>query len=139
MAIAISTASRDDAVDAVVDQFDAGTLEIRTGAAPGPGAAPTGTVLATISLPTPAFGASSNGSAALAGTWEDAAADAAGTAAHFRIKESADDDTAVQTFSRIEGTVTGTGGGGDIELDNVSIEVGQTVTITSFNVSIPAS
>ncbi len=139
MAIAISTATRNGAVNAVVDVFDGGTLEIRSGAAPGPGAAPTGDLLASITLPTPAFGAAASGSAALAGTWQDASADAAGTAAHFRLKTSADDDSAVQTFERIEGSVTATGGGGDLTLDNVVLEVGQEVNITSFDVSLPAS
>lgn len=139
MAIAISTATRNDAVDGVVDVFDGGTLEIRSGAAPGPGAAPTGTLLVSITLPTPAFGAASAGAAALAGTWEDTSADGTGTAAHFRIKGSSDDDSAVQTFPRIEGTVTATGGGGDLTLDSVSITAGQSVEITSFSVSIPAS
>jgi hypothetical protein len=37
--------------------FDSGTLELRTGAAPGPDAAATGTVLATITLPADAFSA----------------------------------------------------------------------------------
>jgi hypothetical protein len=137
MAITISTAARDDATDAVVDQFDGGTLEIRSGAAPGPGAAPAGTLLASITLPTPAFGASSSGTAAKNGTWEDASADGTGTAAHFRLKTSADDDSAVQTFPRIEGTVGQ--GSGDLSLDNVAIEAGQTVTISTFTVTMPAS
>jgi len=59
----------------------------------------------------------------------DAGADATGTAAHFRIYAS--DGTTVH----MQGTITATGGGGDMTLDNTSIASGQTVTITSFTIS----
>jgi hypothetical protein len=38
-----------------------------------------------------------------------------------------------------EGTVTATGGGGDLTLDNTSITAGQTVTITSWTRTMPAA
>ena len=38
-----------------------------------------------------------------------------------------------------EGTVTATGGGGDLTLDNTSITAGQTVTITAWNRTMPAA
>lgn len=118
--------------------FDSGTLKIRTGAAPGPDAAGSGTVLATITLPADAFAAGASKSMAKAGTWQDAAADATGTAAHFRVLQSGDTDGATgSTDERIEGTITGTGGGGDMELDNTSIATGQQVTITTFTFSLP--
>lgn len=116
--------------------FDSGVLEIRSGAAPGPEAAETGTLLASIALPADAFAAAAGVAIAKAGTWQDAAADGAGVAAHFRIRRSGDAGGASTTTSRIEGTVTGTGGGGDIELDNTNIAVGQQVTITSFSFSL---
>jgi hypothetical protein len=120
--------------------FDSGVLEIRSGAAPGPNAADGGTLLASITLPADAFGAASTGACAKSGTWEDTSANATGTAAHFRIKQTGDTGGATGTADeRIEGTVTGTGGGGDLELDNTSIASGQTVTITSFSVTMPAS
>lgn len=145
MAIAISTALRNHIVNSIVNaaagiNFDGGVLEIRSGAAPGPNAADAGTLLASITLPADAFDAAATGQADKLGTWEDTAADAAGTAAHFRIKQAGDTGGASGgTDERIEGTVTATGGGGDIELDNTSIAAGQQVTITSFNVNIPAS
>lgn len=118
--------------------FDSGTLEIRTGAAPGPDAAATGTVLATITTPADAFAAAAAKAMAKAGTWEDTSADATGTAAHFRFRQSGDTNGATgSTDERIEGTVTGTGGGGDMELDNVSIASGQVVTINTFTFSLP--
>lgn len=144
-AINISTALRDQIADGICNgaagiNFDSGVLEIRSGAAPGPNAADSGTLLASITLPADAFAAASTGSCAKAGTWEDTSADGSGTAAHFRIKQSGDTGGATgATDERIEGTVTATSGGGDIELDNISISAGQTVTITSFSVTMPAS
>ena len=142
MALTISEALKDQVLDGILNaaagiNFDSGVLEIRTGAAPGADAAAGGTLLASMTLPADAFGAASGGSAAKAGTWQDATADAAGTAQHFRIKQSGDSGGATgSTDERIEGTVTATSGGGDIELDNSSIAVGQQVTITSFSLSI---
>lgn len=133
----ISAALRSVMCDAAVDLFDGGVLEIRTGAAPGAGAADSGTLLVSITLPTPAFGAAAAGVAAKAGTWEDASADATGTAAHFRIKQAGDTGGATgATDERIEGTV-GTSGA-DLNLDSVSITAGQGVTIDTFTATQPA-
>lgn len=104
-------------------------LKIRTGAAPGIGNADSGTVLATLTLPSDWMAAASSNSKAKSGTWEDASADATGTAAHFRLYASDG------TTQKIEGTVTATGGGGDLELDSTSITAGQPVTITGFTLA----
>jgi len=79
-----------------------------------------------MNLPSDWMAAASSGTKALAGTWSDASADATGTAAHFRIYDSGG------TVCHMQGTVTGTGGGGDIELNNTSIASTQVVSITSF-------
>jgi hypothetical protein len=72
-----------------------------------------------------------------AGTWSDASADAAGTAAHFRLRQSGDANGATgSTDERIEGTVTATGGGGDMEIDG-TISAGQAVTVATFTWSLP--
>lgn len=64
------------------------TIEIRTGAPPAnSAAADSGTVLASITLPTDWLGAPSAGSVALSGLWKDASSDATGTAGHFRVKQ----------------------------------------------------
>lgn len=104
-------------------------LKIRTGAAPGIGNADSGTVLATLTLPSDWMAAASSNSKAKSGTWEDASADATGTAGHFRLYASDG------TTQKIEGTVTATGGGGDLELDSTSITAGQPVTITAFTLA----
>lgn len=139
----ISTALRNVIANAIGNagagiNFDSGTLEIRSGAAPGADAAATGTVLATITLPADAFGAAAAGAIAKAGTWQDASADAGGTAAHFRIIQSGDTNGATgSTDERIEGTVSTSGA--DLNLDSTSISAAQTVTIDTFTVTMPAS
>ena len=102
-------------------------LEIRTGPPPAsPSDADTGTLLVSITLPSDWLSDPNNGQVTKLGTWQ-ATAVASGTAGHFRIKAG--------TTTHIQGTVTVTGGGGDLELDNTSINSGQTVTITSFTLT----
>ena len=125
MPITLNTALKNTLLDGIDTVFNSGTLTIRTGAAPGAGNAATGTVLATIALPADAFAAASGGTKALQGTWQDLSADASGTAQHFRLVNAG----ATQV---LEGTVTATGGGGDMQLDNTSLNAGQQVNITAF-------
>ena len=104
-------------------------LQIRSGAAPANcAAADSGTLLAEITLPSDWMSAASAGSKAKLGTWSVAGV-AAGTAAHFRLKDSAG------TTCHLQGTVTLTAGGGDMTLDNTNIAVGQTVTVNTFAIS----
>jgi hypothetical protein len=105
------------------------TLRIRTGAPPANAAAArTGTVLATMTLPADFFANAVAGLKQLLGTWQDTAADATGTAGHFEIVQGA--------TCHIQGTVTGTGGGGDMEIQNTSIATGQQITVTQFNLNL---
>ena len=91
-----------------------------------------------VTLPADAFGAAATGQADKSGTWQDTSADASGVAAHFRMKQSGDAGGATGTTDeRIEGTVGQ--GSGDVSLDNTNIATGQQVTISAFNVNIPAS
>lgn len=131
MAFQFSTAARNAALDAIETAIGTGAvLKIRSGTVPATVAtADAGTVLATLTLPSDWLAAASGGSKAKAGTWEDTAADATGTAAHFRIYASDG------TTAHIQGTVTATGGGGDMTLDNTSIASGQAVTVTSFTLT----
>lgn len=135
MTLKISTASRNAACDAIVDLIDGGTgageIEIRSGAAPtAPADADSGTLLATLPMSATAFGAASGGVATAASITSDTDADATGTAGHFRVKDG--DGTVI-----MQGSITGTGGGGDLILDNTSIAAGQTVSISSFTVTVP--
>lgn len=131
MALQFSAAVRNAELDAVETAVGAtAVLKIRTGAAPANVAtADSGTVLATLTLPSDWLAAASAGAKAKSGTWQDTSADAAGTAAHFRIYASDG------TTAHIQGTVTATGGGGDLTLDNTSVAVAQTVTITGFTLT----
>ncbi len=105
-------------------------IKIRTGSVPASITDPdTGTVLATIDLPSDWLTAASGGSISKNGTWEDASADNTGTAGYFRLYAS--DGTTVH----MQGTVAATGGGGDLELDNTSIAATQKVTITTFTLT----
>ena len=104
-------------------------LDIRTGAQPvNCAAVDAGTELEHMALPSDWLGASSGGVKAKAGTWTGTTDDA-GTAAHFRIKNSGD------TACKMQGSVTATSGGGDMELDNVVIASGQTITVNTFTLT----
>lgn len=131
MAIQFSTAVRNARLDALESTIGtSAVMKIRSGSAPANvGTADSGTVLATLSLPSDWMAAASSGSKALTGTWQDASADATGTAAHFRIYASDG------TTAHIQGTITATGGGGDLTLDSTSITSGQQITITSFTLT----
>ena len=73
--------------------------------------------------------AASSGSKSKSGTWEDLSADATGTAGHFRLYDSAG------TTCHLQGTVTATGGGGDMEVSSTSFTAGQSFTVTTFTLT----
>jgi hypothetical protein len=131
MTLQYSVAVRNAKLDAV--ETTIGTtpiLQIRTGAAPANcAAADSGTVLATLNLPSDWMAAAASGTKAKSGTWEDTSADATGTAAHFRSKDSGN------TTCHMQGTVTATGGGGDMTVDNTSFAAGQAFTVTGFTLT----
>jgi hypothetical protein len=131
MSLQLSVSARNARLDAI--ETTVGTsaiLKIRTGAQPADCAsADSGTVLASLTLASDWMAAASSGTKAKSGTWQDTAADATGTAAHFRLYASDG------TTCHLQGAVTATGGGGDLTLDNTSIATGQTVTITAFTLT----
>lgn len=129
MAFQFSTTVRNAVLDVIESTIGtAPTLEIRSGSAPATCAtADSGTVLATMTLPSDWLAAASSGSKALSGTWQDTSADNAGTAGHFRIK--------VSSTCHIQGSVTATGGGGDMTIDNPALASGQSITITAFTLT----
>lgn len=131
MTFQFSTSVRNALLDAIETAIGtSAVLKIRTGSVPANvGTADSGTVLATLNLPSDWMAAASGGSKALSGTWQDTSADAAGTAGHFRIYASDG------TTAHIQGTITATGDGGDMTLDNTSIAIGQQVTVTSFSIT----
>jgi hypothetical protein len=131
MAIQLSVAARNARLDAIETTIGTSAmLRLRTGAQPATCAtADSGTVVATMTLPADWLAAASGGTKAKSGTWQDASADAAGTVAHFRIYDSAG------TTCGMQGSVTITGGGGDMTLDNNVVTLAQVVTITGFTLT----
>lgn len=129
MATTLSTSARNAACDAVVDLIDAGA-----GAGKLKLKASNDTLLCTITLNDPAFGAAATGVAtldvdpALSGT--GLAAAGAGTAAtKFDLTDS--DDNVI-----ISGAVGV--GSGEVQMDNNSIAENQTVNVTALTHTQPA-
>lgn len=132
--VRLSTAAQNASANAIAALVDAdagaGTLKIYSGAVPATGNTdPAGTLLATVAFAVTAFGAASGGTitavdpAAVTGV-------GAGTAAVAIIEDASGDNVLV-------GDVTGTGGGGMIELATTTISVGLTVDITAFSYTQP--
>lgn len=123
-----------DLRDAQNDQFEtilgaSPILELRTGAAPANcAAADSGTLIASMTLPADFMGASASGVKSKSGTWEDLSANAAGDVAHFRFKTSG-------AVCKAQGTVTETGGGGEMIINNATVDAGQPITVTAFSIT----
>ena len=139
MATRISNNAAKAACDAIVDLLDGGsgaaTVEIRSGAAPtNCEDADSGTLLAVLTCSDPAFGAAADanpgGRATASSVTSDSSANATGTAAHFRAKDS---NGVVIT----QGSVTATGGGGDMEINSTSVVSGVEVAITAWTFTVP--
>lgn len=131
MAVQLSITTRNARLDAIETAVGvSAVLKIRTGAQPADCAAvDSGTVLATLSLPADWMAAASGGSKAMSGTWSDSSADNTGTAAHWRLYASDG------TTCHMQGTVTVTGGGGDMTVDSTSFTAGQQFSVTSFSLT----
>jgi hypothetical protein len=123
MAHQYSATLRNDQVACIQTRVGAsGTLKIFSGAEPANCAAadPAG-LLATITLPA-SFLTSTGGVTTLAGSWTTTAS-AAGTAQSYRMYDGA-------VACHVQGNVTT-----DLTLNNTSIAIGQTVTVTSYSVT----
>jgi len=124
MALTHSNTARNNAMDGIDDAVNAGSTDAQADFVFIESTGPTD--LAEINLQNPAFGAASSGQLAIAGTPLSTSADADGIVDTFEIRDL--DNTVV-----IDGTVSGTGGGGDVEIDNTSINSGQTVQLDSYS------
>ena len=131
MALQFSTALRNARADRIESYVGTSAImKIRTGPVPANcAAADSGTVLATLNLPADWMNDASAGAVTLKGAWSDASNDATGTAAHFRVYRS--DGTTCE----LQGTVTATGGGGDMTLSSTSLVSGGSTTVTSFTIT----
>lgn len=127
MAVTHATALRTviaDAVDAYINTTGAtdasGDLAIRAST----------TNLVIFVLANPAFGAAVSGVITLAGVPIAQAAIAAGTADNFQIRDRAN-------AMALAGSITATGGGGDITVSNTSIANLQDCTLDSLTYTAP--
>jgi len=137
VAINMSTALQNAIADRVVTFLDADVgaahIQIRTGGSPGANNAATGTLLATLDFNDPSFAAAVLGVATMDNTPVLSTTGlAAGTAGYFRITDNSGDVA-------FDGTITVTGGGGDLELNTLTVSVGVTVEITAGTITEPAS
>lgn len=143
MAVRINTAARNALANAVATLVDAGSgagrLRVYTGAQPaGPGTAASGTLLLEINLNDPSFGAAASGvitaaqSPALSGTCVGT-----GTAGWFRLLDST--EAGSTGLGVLDGSVSATGGGGDMQLSTTALSTGLAVSVTSLTVTMPAS
>lgn len=137
MAINLSTAAQNAIVNAITALMDAdvgaASIQLRTGASPGANNAATGTLLATLAFNDPSFAAAILGVATMDNTPVlSTTGVAAGTAGYFRITDNSGDVI-------MDGTITVTGGGGDLEMNTTTISVGLTVEITAGTITEPAS
>lgn len=134
MTIQYSTAFRNASLDLMTTTLGAGwKINLRSGAQPANvGTASSGTVVATY---TPTADAAASGAKAMVGTASlplsvNASAANAGGTMHYELTTSGD-------VVHERGSVTVTGGGGDITIDNMTIANGQAVQITGFTKTFP--
>lgn len=123
-----------DAITALVDAGGAGNLYIRSGAQPATTlTADSGTLGATLPMSATAFGSSTSGTsdglatATANAITSDTNAAASITAAHFRIKSGG----GTVIFQGNVGT-----SGADLNMNTTTINSGDTVAITSFEVTL---
>ena len=130
MALQLSTTVRNAMLDAVETAIGTdAVIRIFTGSAPANcAAANTGTELYNETLPSDWMAAAASGSKAKSGTWQNTAI-ADGTAGYWRVYASDG------TTCHMQGTCSGSGGGGDMELQNTSIATGQQITVTAFTLN----
>lgn len=101
-------------------------LRMRTGPQPANcAAARSGTILATLTLPSDWLTAAASGAISKNGTWSGTAS-AAGTVGHYEIMDS------TGTTCHEQGSLTITGGGGDMTVDGHPGSVGQVLTVTTY-------
>lgn len=130
MAIQFSTTLRNNRSASIETTVGtAGKVRIYTGAQPAtPATAASGTLLVEFTLASD-WSSQTGGVLTFSGVPLSQAAVGTGTAGHYRIVDSAG------TTCHMQGSVTATGGGGDLTVDNTSIASAQTVQITGWTIT----
>lgn len=131
MALTIAAASAQAMGAALATDIGAtATIEIRSGTKPAtPETAASGTLLATVAI---SGSFSSTGGVLTAADPASVAPAASGTAGYFRLKKSG--GTAV-----LDGTVTATGGGGDMQLGSTTITTGVNIDLGVPTITVPVA
>lgn len=143
MVFFVSNARAIAALDSLVDAFDvggAGSVRIydNTAAIPADADASLGAnvLLAQLTMQATGFGASIDNNPGAIATAnlpiEDTSANVTGTANFWRGHTNAG-------VSLMQGSVTTTGMGGDMEINTLSIQAGALVTVTSWTITFPES
>lgn len=123
MALAHTTATRNALANAIATLVDAG-------AAPVIEIYDAGLLLAEVAMATPAaFAAASSGEIDAVMPLADSSANAAGTADNFIVYDDPSGGGGTEVF---RGSVSDTGGGGDLEMSNATFAAGETINITTF-------
>lgn len=133
MTIQLSIAVRNAMLDSIESTIGtAAVVKLRTGSQPAnAAAADSGTVVASYTLASDWAAAASSGSKSFSNTpLDDSSADNSGTIAHYRVYASDG------TTCHMQGTVTATGGGGDMVVDNTVVTAGQDVKILSWSINM---
>lgn len=134
MAIQLSVEARNDRLDAIETRWGASPIiEFRTGAAPANcAAAATGTLLGQASLPADSMSAAAAGTKSKLGAWtfNILTGILAQVIGYFRVY-----DAQSPSKCHLQGTVTITGAGGDMTVDNTNVSAAQVVTITQFDLT----
>lgn len=131
MAIQLSASARNARLDAIETTVGVSAkLQMYSGSMPANCAtAASGTKLLEDALASDWAANASGGSKSLNNTPISGTSLATGTAGYFRIVDS------TGATCHMQGTITATGGGGDMTIDNTSIASGQTVNVTSFTLT----
>jgi hypothetical protein len=131
MALKLSATVRNARLEAIETAIGASAiLKLFAGTIPANcAAADAGSSLATLALPADYLAAAAAGVKAKSGTWQDLSADSTGTVTHYRVYASDG------TTCHLQGTVTATGGGGDMQVDNTSIATAQNIEVTAFSLT----
>jgi hypothetical protein len=138
MVVRFPVATRNAISDLMATLIDAGPgaglVALRTGAQPASAdLAATGTLLATFTINDPSFAASIGGAATLDVTPTlSTLGVAAGDAGWFRITDSTG-------ATVLDGSVTATGGGGDLIMSTITVSIGLTLQLTAGTITTPAS
>lgn len=133
MTLQLDTTLRNNMLDQITSAVGAsGLLKLFSGAVPANVAAADPAGLLVTMTCNATFAPASSGGVLTLNAIASANASATGTAASFRIYTSL-------SVCKLQGTVTATGGGGDLTIDNTSIASGQTISETSWTITAPGA